>query len=260
MLLLAFGVTVGLCVARVTERVREYDDFRVHMARVRLAGAPSWMGGAEQEEFLRALQVDGDAMLRDAGLPEDVARRVEADPRVESVLDARRRWPDGVELLVELRRPAIVVHTPSGNVPADARGVRLPGGCPAGFPVVRWKGPVPAAGEAFPAAVAEAAAVAAAVPEDLRTSLGLEILETAPPPGDGKGSAPDPGVRLVREPAPGLPGVVVEWGRSPAAEDAALDPPPADKVARLRLAAERFPGLRGPGVVRLRFDDLVVTR
>ena len=97
----------------------------------------------------------------------------------------------------------------------------------------------------------EGASVAAALPPDLLLPLGLTTVDVS---GVEKGT----GVALLRKAGKGGGTITVDWGRAPASPEAALDPPAEAKVARLRLAARRFPGLKGLKGVRLSFDDLVV--
>ena len=86
----------------------------------------------------------------------------------------------------------------------------------------------------------------------LAASLGIAIIDVS---GVEKGA----GVLLRRQATTKERAqYCIEWGRAPSAEDAALDPPADAKIGRLRLAAARFPGLRGIRTVRLGFDDLVV--
>ena len=253
-LLLAFVVTAGLGVARVNERVRGLDDFRVDASRASVLAAPEWMPPAERAALARAAASGARPSLHEDGLPDRLAAPLGADPRVRRVLGARRLHPDSVEVVVELRRPVATVEAAGGSFAVDEDGVRLPGSYP-GLPLPRIRGVAAegfAEGKPCGKGVAAAAAVAAAVPEDLRASLGLTVLE--PVKGDATRFV------LRRPAAPGTTAVAVEWGRSPAAADAALDPDPACKVRLLRLAAERFPGLSGVRTVRVCFDALVVSR
>jgi hypothetical protein len=135
----------------------------------------------------------------------------------------------------------------------DSGGIHVPGDYRAsGLPRIRGgEAEIPAPGRSFGAAVKEGASVAAALPDDLAGPLGLAVIDVS---GAGK----DAGVVLHRKGVKGEAPLSVEWGRGPASPEAALDPPAGTKVARLRLAATRFPGLKGLRAVRLGFDDLVV--
>ncbi len=259
LVVLAFLATVTLGVARIQERVRGLDDFRVDLSRARVASAPDWFPPPEREGLRRAVLGTGSVDLREEGLPDRAAAAVAGDPRVARVLGARRLYPDSVEVLVELRRPVALVETAAGLLPVDAEGVRLPGSYPAlRLPRVRGAaaGEVPQAGESFGRAAREGAAVAAALPVDLAESLGLTVVEVS---GVGKPREGTPSeVLLLRPAVKGRPAVTVEWGRSPASPEADLDPRPEEKTARLRRAAEVFPGLRGLRTVRVQFDALAV--
>ncbi len=260
-LLLAFVMTVSLGVMRVHDRVRGLQDFRVDLSRVRMLDRPPWLPDGERLEIERSLAASGALALDDPALPVAVAARVERDPRVAAVLGVRRLYPDGVEVLAALRRPVAEVRCAGGiRAAVDGEGVRLPGDPAGSLPVIRFGGGAPAAGERFPDGVREAASVLAALPAGAPARLGLLDVEPPPVARPDPGAAPDPGVRLHRPAGPGRPAVTVEWGRGPSAADARLDPPTDVKLARLRLAAERFPDLRAVDTVRLRFDDLVVLR
>jgi hypothetical protein len=240
-------------VARIDDRVRGLDDFRVDLSRTRLSRAPAWLPDGERKALLEGAAGSGNPSIHDEGLPEAVAGRAGADPRVARVLGSRRRHPDAVEVVLELRRPVALVEAGGRTAAVDREGIHVPGDYrKAGLPRIRGGGgEFPAPGKPFGRAVAEGASVAAAVPRDLADPLGLAVVDVS---GVEKGE----GVVLRRAAAKGTAGVAVEWGRAPSSPGADLDPPVQGKIARLRLAAERFPGLAGLRTVRLCFDELVV--
>jgi len=242
-----------LGVLRIDERVRNLDDFRVDLASARVEQAPDWMPPKERASLAEAAASTGKVSIHDVGLPEFVAGRIETDPRVARVLGARRRHPDSVEVLVELRRPVALVEGGGRLAAVDRDGILVPGDFgKQPLPRIRGGGgDFPAPGKTFGRAVVEGAAVAAALPEELVMPLGLTTLDVSAVEKGG-------GILLVRKAAKGTTALSVEWGRSPASPEAELDPAASAKVARLRLAATRFPGLRGLKSVRLGFDELVV--
>jgi hypothetical protein len=249
----AFATAAILGVVRVNERVKGLEDFQVDLSTAWLSRAPDWLPEPERKAFAAESASTGKVAFHDVGLPEFVAGRVDASPRVARVVAARRRHPDGVEVLVELRRPVALVEAGGRLVAVDRDGVHVPGEFRR-MELPRIRGgetELPAPGEPFGRAVLEGASVAAALPADLALPLGLSTLDVS---GIGKGK----GVVLPKRAAKGEPPLTVEWGRAPASPEAALDPPAQAKVARLRLAARRFPGLKGLRSIRLAFDDLVV--
>ena len=250
--LLAFLGIATAGVLRIDQRVRSLDDFQVDLSRARVE-APAWLPPKEVAEIRMRAAAGGKVPIRQEGLPEFVAGRLESDPRIARVLGARRVHPDAVEVMVELRHPVALVETGSVLAAVDREGRRVPGDyTKRPLPRIRGGGgSLPAEGESFGQAIVDGASVAAALPGELTSSLGLAVLDVS---GVSKGG----GVVLRRKTGPGVAPLSVEWGRAPAAEDAALDPPAAAKVDRLRLAATRFPGLKGLKSVRLGFDDLVV--
>jgi hypothetical protein len=242
-----------MAVDRVDRRVRGYEDFRVDLTKAWFASSPAWLPEGEKAALREAASGSGALDLHGEGVPEAVAERLAADPRVERVVAARRAPPDAVEVLVELRRPVALVETGGRTAAVDREGRHLPGDY-AAQPLPRIRGaddPVPAPGAPFGESVRAGAAVAAAVPGDLLLPLGLEGIDVGAVDEGG-------GVVLRRKADRAGPALAVEWGRAPGSPLADLDPPADSKVARLRLAAGRFPGLRGLRAVRLSYDDLVV--
>ena len=250
---LAFAGVAALAILRVNDRVRGLDDFRVDLGTTWLARAPAWLPDAERKKLAEAVAAEGTLPFHEEGGPESVAARVGADPRVARVLGSRRRHPDGIEVMVELRRPVALVEAGGRAAAVDRDGVLLPGDY-GKHPLPRIRGAgsdLPEPGHACGRSVVEGASVAAALPPDLVFPLGLTIVDVS---GVAKGQP----VMLHRRTAKGEPPLSVEWGRSPAAPDADLDPAAETKVGHLRLAVRRFPGLKGLKAVRLDFDDLVV--
>jgi hypothetical protein len=249
---LFFGVAV-LCILRVNERVRDLDDFRIDLGTTWLARAPAWLPDSERTAFAASAASEGTVPFHQEGAPETIAARLESDPRVARVLGSRRRHPDAVEVIVELRRPVALVEAGGRTAAVDREGILLPGNY-AKYPLPRIRGAggdLPATGKPCARAVLEGASVAAALPPDLVFPLGLTIVDVS---GVEKGTA----ILLQKRTAKGEAPLSVEWGRAPASPEAALDPTAESKVAHLRLAARRFPGLKGLKSVRLAFDDLVV--
>lgn len=247
-----FGVAV-LGILRVNDRVRGLDDFRIDLGTTWLARAPAWLPEEERKAFAAAAASEGSVPFHQEGVPETVAARLEGDPRVARVLGARRRHPDGIEVMVELRRPVALVEAGGRTVAVDRDGILLPGNY-AKYPLPRIRGgggDLPAPGKPCSRAVLEGASVAAALPPELVFPLGLTIVDVS---GVEKGTA----ILLQKRTAKGEAPLSVEWGRAPASPEAALDPTAESKVAHLRLAVRRFPGLKGLKSVRLSFDDLVV--
>ncbi|MCK6481759.1 MAG: hypothetical protein L6R43_16930 [Planctomycetes bacterium] len=258
------GLFLAVCAAgtlRIQERVSRLEDFQVDLSRVRVEG-PRWLPAEEAAALGKRAAPGGKAPILREGLPEFLAGRLETDPRVVRVLGARRVHPDAVEIAIQVRRPVALVEAEGRLAAVDGAGIRLPGDYRT-LPLPRIRGGgggLPDEGRPFDRTVREGASVAAALPADLAADLGIAVLDVS---GVEKGE----GVVLRRGAAAGTGGAapkasadlaVVEWGRAPLSKDAVLDPSPASKVARLRLATQRFPGLRGLRSVRLGFDELVV--
>jgi hypothetical protein len=249
----AFLAVAALGVLRVQDRVRGLEDFQVDLGTAWLDRAPAWLPEPERKALAADAAAAGRLSLHDEGLPDLLARRVESDPRVARVLGSRRRHPDAVEVLVELRRPVALVEAGGRLLAVDRDGVLVPGEFRK-HPLPRIRGggsDTPAPGHPFAPAVVEGASVAAALPPDLFAPLGLTVVDVG-------GVAQGAGVVLQRPGSRGSAALAVEWGRGPSSPEAALDPAPEAKIERLRLAARRFPGLQGLKAVRLGFDELVV--
>jgi hypothetical protein len=252
-LLAAFAVVAVLGVVRVNARVRGLDDFQVDLSVAWLSRAPAWLPETERRALAAGAASVGKVSLHDEGLPGFLAGRLDAEPRVARVLGSRRRFPDAVEVIVELRRPVALVEAGGRLAAVDRDGILVPGDY-RNHPLPRIRGgggDLPAPGKPFGRAVQEGASVAAALPPELVLPLGLATLDVS---GVGKGGP----ICILKRVAKGEPPLTVEWGRAPASPEADLDPPAPAKVSRLRLAAQRFPGLKGLKSVRLSFDDLVV--
>jgi hypothetical protein len=249
----AFVTAAALAVLRVDERVRGFQDFRVALDRAWFQSAPAWLPESERAALKDAARGEGTVALRGDGVPEAVAARLEADPRVRRVVACRRRHPDAVEVLLELRRPIAVAEGGGRTAAVDREGRVIPGDwAEHALPRIRGGGEdLPEAGRTCGRAVREGASVVSAVPPEALASLGLDAVDVSDVESGG-------GVVLRRRADRGTGALAVEWGRAPASPEADLDPSTETKVRHLRRAAERFPGLGGLRAVRLAFDDLVV--
>ncbi len=206
---------------------------------------------------------------------------------VKRVVCVRRVFPNRLEAVMELRRPAICVRVPGTSelyVESDEEGVALTKPLPArpvreGRPmrvVLGWQGAVPAPGGRFGPDVVAAASLAESLDgysDDkgrlllvaldridvsnyggrLKPGASEVLLSASPPPPVPKGSPPAPVTSASLSPK-----CTVEWGRA-GDRDRPGDESPFDaKASRLLQALRLFPGLAGLKTVRVAFDDLVV--
>jgi hypothetical protein len=207
-------------------------------------------------------------------------------PAVKRVAGVRRVYPNRLEAVMELRRPAVavVVKTPGKPdryVETDDEGVALTAPLAArpvreGRPlrlVAGAAGRVPAPGGTFGPEVQAAASLAESL-DSYTDEKGRELLALLDRIDVSNwGGRAKPGASEVQlaaspagprpKPAPGSPAppppvttkCVVEWGR--AGEDAGEMPFDA-KASRLLQALRLFPGLQGLRTVKVAFNDLVV--
>ena len=205
---------------------------------------------------------------------------------VRRVAGVRRVYPNRIEAVLELRRPAVAVRVAGKTdlwVEADEEGVAL--SLPLsvrpvreGYPlrvVVGTVGPIAAPGAKFGPDVIAAASIAESLDaySDAKGRALLAALDRIDVSNYGGRTKPGASEILLgalpRPAAPAgvvvpgqLPAVspkcVVEWGRAGDREDGGHEMPFDAKASRLLQALRLFPGLAGIKTVRVAFDDLAV--
>lgn len=260
------GLLLFLLADLVKERVAASPRLQVVPARVEIRAETGGLGRS-----LRQLRLDGRRVLStrhsilDPRLPEIVTANVERHPWVRKVTDVHRRFPDGLTVDVELRRPVAVFTVSTERLAVDAEGVvverdtRL---CPPRIPWIRTPGAepsrVPITGRPFKSAspVREAIDVLADL-EAVGDHAALESLKiTEVLIGErGRDRQPgDPDVRLVLD-----SGVQVLWGRSPRSTLAVMENDAKTKLDLLERVIRTYPGLLNVATVDLRFGRPEVT-
>lgn len=281
------GVLVagGVRLARAATASREH---RVDLARWTVLERPAWttlddVRAIREQSGLGAYYTSVFDTPAIASLDDHLARPA----NVRRVVSVRRVFPNRIEAVLELRRPAVSVRVPGRSelfVEADEEGVALSRPLAArpvreGRPmrvVLGWKGPVPAPGARFGPDVVAAASLAESLDGysdekgrallaaldridvsnyggRLRPGASEVLLSASPPPAVPKGTPPAPSAAAALSPK-----CTVEWGRA-GDRDLPGDEAPFDaKASRLLQALRLFPGLQGLRTVRVAFDDLVV--
>jgi hypothetical protein len=224
--------------------------------------APSWLSPDDLESIRRDSGLLAERhSLFSPGLPERYARAYERSAWVRRAVIALLRYPNRLEVHLEIREPVAAVRTEAGLVLIDEEGVRLPGvrqSLPGGGrPIRRIVGvesAPPEPGRVWRGAAREGAVVARTL-LDLPLDLAREVPVVEIDVGNARGRV-DPArseILLVTE-----CGTVIEWGRSHASPRAALEPRAQMKFEKLRKALQVYPRLAGLSRLKLQFDDIVV--
>ena len=234
---------------QVRGRVMSSAEYFVTAESLEIPPLPEWIPSDIRAEVLRNASLEG----RISALEEDALPRIAAafslHPWVEKVRRLAKRAPARVVVELEYRRPVLMVETPAGLLPVDARGILLPSDdfSPverAGYPRLVGVNSVPPVmpgepwGDARVVGAAEIAAAIGSAWQELRLScIAPSILAgSAAPPGE-------PVYTLVT-----AEGVKAVWGCAPGV-NAPGEPPPAEKIARLRQYLRASSVLDSPGAI-----------
>lgn len=113
------AAAVGLGIARREAAAK--PQFRVYPAQLR-AQAPPWCADdLRQVAFPRECY-----SIFDPSLTRDVAQAYLASPWVKAVRRVQKRFPNQLDIELELREPAAFVRLPDASWAIDSEGVRLP--------------------------------------------------------------------------------------------------------------------------------------
>lgn len=86
-----------------------------------------WLTPRDLTEINGAARFVGASTLYDRDVCRRLAEAYAANPWVERVSAVRRRFPDRIEVEMEIRRPVACVRRPAGLIPVDRSACRLPG-------------------------------------------------------------------------------------------------------------------------------------
>ena len=262
-------------------------DHRIDFSRWTVVSRPAW-STLDDVQAIRAQSgldryyssiFDTPAL---AGVDAYLARPV----AVRRVAGVRRVYPNRIEAVLELRRPAVAVRVAGKQdrwVEADEDGVALSQPLAVrpvreGYPlrvVLGAAGSMAAPGARFGPDVVAAASIAEFLDtySDEKGRALLAALDRIDVSNYGRRTKPGSSEILLgalpRPAAPGgavapgqLPPVspkcVVEWGRAGDRQDGGHEMPFDAKASRLLQALRLFPGLAGIKTVRVAFDDLAV--
>ncbi len=245
MLVVVVVGTLGLGLWRhVREHVLAGQHYQIHTEHITISQPPEWIrphpgneSSAERikTEVLHGLQENGKLSLLDTDLTVRLAEAFSAHPWVARVERVSKRFPSGVEVVLEYRVPVALVelHDGSGVLPVDEHAVLLPTRdftideaerypriaeiftAPPSVVGTRW-------GDA---AVLGAAQIAAAIGNEWKT---LNLARVVPIERKPARSGYEYTYRLFTH-----SGTTVDWGRAPGT-DLPGEVPATEKLAQLK--------------------------
>lgn len=254
LLLLQRGVRLAHAYTRASPRFAVLPD------RARFLSPAPWLEARDLDDIRRDSGLGGKRLFFFD--PDLVSRFREAyarSPWVEAVREVRPRFPNRVDVLLEIREPVAGVPGKDGRIRLlDAEGRRLPGRRtrpPAGLDHVLLRidgvaAPCPGAGEVWSPAVREGVSVAKILNAhpDLVNAAGIVAVDVS-----------NVGLRRDRVDAEIVlrtdSGVPIEWGRSELSPLAANEFPVEHKLSLLRFALRARPRLAGLERLRIQFRE-----
>jgi hypothetical protein len=249
----------------VKSHVLASDDYWLHLTDVQMTPLPPWIHTDVRAEVFRNASLDEPLSIMQSDLSRRLADAFALHPWVARVEEIRVSHPARAEVVLEYRRPVLMVEVSGGLLPVDRNGVLLPSGDFS--PVEASRYPRLVGVQTYPLGpigtpwgdnrVVAAAEIADALAEDWH-ALGLERIS----PNDNGRSPLSRGKPTTYELIT-RGGTHVFWGRAPS-EATPGSVPVADKIARLKRYAEdhgSLEGSRGPQRIDLTAPDRVrVTR
>ena len=250
-------VTAGVCYGvwrQVRSHVLAGRQYQVDAREILITPLPPWIRTDLPDEVIREASLTGPLSLLEPRLTPRVAGAFAAHPWVERVRRVSKRFPSGLEVELQYRKPVAVVEVTDGALPVDVRGVVLPtsdfrpgeadlfpriGGIhtsPAGLVGEPW-------GDAGVVGGAEIAAALA----DAWQSLDLFRIAPAGRRPGGRGGVEYTYAIFTRG------GTRIDWGLAPGTTVSA-ELPATDKVAQLKRFAAQHGSLDGEKPHQLYFN------
>lgn len=232
--------------------------FRVDPGQARVVEVPEWVPPEWIAEARAAVASREPFSIFDGDAADRLRRELEALTWVRRAEEIDRALPRTLRLALTPREPVAVVEAAGAFVLVDEGGLVLPPGTFRAeslerLPrVTRWKGEFssPAVGRPWnDESVQDGIAMALLLPEIAARVPGVKITTIDVTNSGGQVDARETEILLVAS-----SNVKLKWGRAPRTGKFGELPVDA-KLANLRLVESRFPGLRGLGVVNLRFDE-----
>jgi hypothetical protein len=254
----------------VRDRVAALGRYTVRASTVGVAGVSAGFEQRAGELLGSQRYLDRSRSILDPDLASAAAATLSRHAWVKRVSGVRRRFPDTLEVHLEMREPVAVVCVGSERLAVDAQAVVLERDSQLGLPhhpEIRVPGAtmtrVPLEGRAFGQSARQeghdAVLEALAVLADIRAQGNHPALEStriveivAGESGRARRGG-DSDIRLVLE-----GGVPVHWGRSSLAPLATLEPGAKEKLDNLLLVMRTYPGLLGVSLVDLHLPDAEV--
>lgn len=254
LLLLERGVRLAHAYTRASPR------FAVLTDRAAFLSPAPWLEPRDLDDIRRDSGLSGKRLFFfDPDLASRFREACVRSPWVESVREVRPRFPNRVDVLLEIRKPVAGILGEDRRIDlVDEDGRRLPGSRsrpPSGLGHVflRLDGveaPRPGAGEVWSPAVREGVSVAKILNgrQDLVRAAGIVIVDVS-----------NVGLRRDRNESEIVlrtaSGVAIEWGRSELSRLAANEFPVRHKIELLGIALSARPALEGLARLRVQFRE-----
>ena len=259
LLALASGLIVLLLIhRRIYADIDSSENFQVDFAKLAGGVKPPWVGPGLEQSITGPLPPLGKMSLFDPRLVDTVVAYYERHPWVARVRRVEKKFPNGLTVELDLRRPVAAVYRQGGYFLVDREGVRLPGDFDRVpqlpffvAPVVGVSSDPPLAGRRWedPALQAAVRVADALVQEGVPRQLAVRAIDVT-----------NVGGRVNRRQSEIVvwaeDHVAIEWGRAgdPARPEGGLERTAADKLHNLELVLVASPRLQGLQTVRVQFD------
>ncbi|MEM8943975.1 MAG: hypothetical protein AAGD11_02245 [Planctomycetota bacterium] len=248
----------------VAPQIIQREEYLLAEERITISTLPEWIVGEVCEDAVRNAGIAGRVSVLDDAFAQVIEDAFVLHPWIESVTQITKRYPAGVHVDVNYRRPVAVVELVNQNVvqlvPIDRYGVHLP---PLDVPNIR-KRHLPRIGGIVerPPVGQQWADLRVLGAVDIAVQLApvwdalhlVDILPSARPEIRGQ-------QRYFVFDLITRGGTRIVWGAAPNASPSGEDRFAA-KLDRLRRCAEQYGPLdsvRGPAVVDVRTQDLAIT-
>jgi hypothetical protein len=122
------GFAGAWCLAwqQVGEDVLGSEQYWLAQENVLISPPPHWIHRDIRAEVFRDASLDAPLSIMDEDLTQRIATAFSLHPWVAKVDRVTKHYPAQVEVVLEYRRPVLMVEVPGGHLAVDAEGVLLP--------------------------------------------------------------------------------------------------------------------------------------